>query len=483
MSEYKLFVQRIGLIGISQILVSLSSIILLPILTKNYSVSDYGIWVQITVTLNLLPSIITLGLSYSMTRFLPSMGNREEVQEGFYSITFIVLIVGIITAVLMYLFSGVIAASILNNNILAAKILPIIIFFATLNLIYYNYFRTFQKMKIYSIFMILQAYLMVLFVYYFAASGYGISFTVMGILITQLIMFLISLAFIIHYIGFKIPKLKNIKEYLTLGLPTIPSSLSYWIVDSSDRYLIGLLLGTTFVGYYSPSYTLGTIINMLYYPFGVLLLPLLSKYYDENRIDKVKIYMEYSLKFFIALAIPIAVGLSLLSYILIDVLSTSQIAANGYFVTPFVTLGATLSGISGIILNIVILKKKTKIIGIIWILAAILNVILNLALIPKYGLIAAAADTLAAYALAFIISMVYSLKYFKIDFDLLFIGKCIVASIIISLIIMNFYPAGILNLFIMIGACSLVYIIVLILLKGFKKEEIEFVKSLLRGSL
>ena len=482
MSEYKLFIQRIGLVGISQILVNLSLIFLLPIISKNYSVSDYGIWVTVTVTLNLIPSLLTIGLPYSMMRFLPSMDNREEIQEGFYSITLVVLIAGIIAAVLMYLFSGVIAKSLLGNNILVAKILAVIVFVTALNLIYFNYFRTFQQMKIYSILMILQAYLTMLFAYYFAVSGYGISFAVLGILFTQIMLFLISFIFITHYIGFKIPELRNIREYISLGLPTVPSSLSYWVVESSDRYIITILLGTTAVGYYSPSYTLGSIITMLGYPFTVLLLPLLSKHYDENRMDKVKLYMKYSLKFFLALAIPSAVGLSLLSQVIIQILSTPEIAANGYFVTPFVTLGAILSGIYSIVINMVILKKKTKIIGIIWVAAAILNAAMNFALIPYFGIIGAAVATLASYVLAFIITMIYSLKHFEIDFDLLFIGKCVIASVIMSLVIINFYPKGILNLLIVIGASSLVYLAVLILLKGFKKEEINFFKSILKGS-
>lgn len=482
MSEYKLFIQRIGLVGISQILVNLSLILLVPIISKNYSVQDYGIWVQVAVTLNLIPSILTIGLPYSMMRFLPSMNNKEEIQEGFYSITFVVLIVGIITAVLMYLFSGIIAKSLLGNNILVAKILAIIVFVTALNLIYFNYFRTFQQMKIYSILMILQAYLTMLFAYFFAISGYGISFAVLGILFTQIMLFLISFAFITHYIGFKIPELRDIKEYLALGLPTVPSSLSYWVVESSDRYIIGILLGTTAVGYYSPSYTLGTVINMLCYPFTVILLPLLSKYYDEDKMDKVKLYMKYSLKFFMALAIPSAVGLSLLSQVIIQILSTPEIAANGYFVTPFVTLGAIFSGIYGIVINMVILKKKTKIIGIIWIAAAILNAATNFALIPYFGLIGAAVATLASYTLAFVIAMAYSLKHFEIDFDLPFMGKCIAASTVMSLIILKFYPAGILDTLVVIGACALVYMVVLILLKGFKKEEINFLKSILKGS-
>lgn len=480
MSEYKLFVQRMGLMGITQILVALSSIILVPILTKNYSVSDYGIWNNIVVTQALIPPIITLGLSFSMIRFLASKTNKKEIQEGFYSITLMVIITGLIMAFLLFLFSETIAYYLLDNNIMVAKVLSLIVFFASLNIIYLNFFRTFQQMKIYSIFTILQTYIPVFLVSYFALYGYSISFVVIGILIAQIIVFLMALAFITSHIGFKIPKLLNIKEYLSLGLPTISSTLSYWVVTSSDRYIISFLLGTTFVGYYSPSYTLGNLIVMLIFPFNVLLFPLLSKYYDENKIDDVRIFLKYSFKYFLALAVPSAVGLSVLSNIIVQVISTPEIASNGYFVTPFVALSALLYGIYSIILNILLLNKKTKVMSMIWTIAAILNIILNFAMIPSFGILGAAIATLIAYIIAFVITVFYSLKYFKFDFELSFIGKCIIATIPMSLIIFKFYPTGTLSLIIVIGISSIVYMVALQLLKGFKKEEIEFIKTLLK---
>jgi O-antigen/teichoic acid export membrane protein len=480
LSEYKLFVQRIGLMGITQLLATLSTVILLPILTKNYSVSDYGIWVQITVTLNLIPSIITLGLPFSMIRFLAATKDKEEIQEGFYSISLIVVISGLIAALLLFIFSDTIAHYLLNNNIVAAKILPLVVFFSSLNVVYVNFFRTFQKMKIYSIFLILQSYLVVLFLSYFALSGYSISYTVIGLLLTQIIVFLMAFVLIISRLGFKIPKFLNIREYLSLGLPTVSSSLSYWIVDSSDRYLIGILLSTTAVGYYSPSYTLGTLIVMLVFPFNVILLPLLSQHFDNNRMDEVRIFMKYSLKFFLTIAIPSAVGLSLLSRIIIQILSTPEIAANGYFVTPFIALSALLFGIYNIIINVIVLNKKTKIIGIIWVIAAVLNIIFNLVMIPYFGILGAAVATLIAYSIAFLISVFYSAKYFRFDFELSFIGKSIAASVLMSIFIIKFYPTGILNLLIVIGVSFLIYITVLLLLKGFEKEEIDFIKTLLK---
>ena len=49
MNDHKLFTQRIGLIGLTNLLISLSGIILLPILTKTLPIEEYGVWVQISV--------------------------------------------------------------------------------------------------------------------------------------------------------------------------------------------------------------------------------------------------------------------------------------------------------------------------------------------------------------------------------------------------------------------------------------------------
>ena len=181
-----------------------------------------------------------------------------------------------------------------------------------------------------------------------------------------------------------------------------------------------------------------------------------------------------------ALAIPAAVGLSVLSNIIIQVLSTPEIAANGYFVTPFITASIVLFGIYSIIANILLINKKTQLIGSLWFFAAISNVVLNFILIPIIGILGAAISTLVAYTIVFIISVFYSSKYIKFDFDLPFIGKSIISAFIMSLIIIKFYPSNVLYLLIVIGVSSIIYIAILTLLKGFKKDEIEFFKEMLK---
>ena len=480
MNEHKLFTQRIGLIGITNLLLSLSGIILLPILTKNIPIEEYGIWVQISVTIGLIPAVAILGLPYTMVRFLAAAKTREEIQEGFYSIAFIVLFTSAIASLLLFLFSKPLAATLFDNNLTITRILPLIVFIACLNSLLLNFFRTFQQIKRYSIFSFIQTYLNVALVAYFVLSGYGIFGAVIGLLISSFFVFLIMASLIVSEIGIKIPKFTHIREYLAFGLPTVPGNLSSWMVNSSDRYVIGIFLSTAFVGYYSPGYALGSMIGMFMAPLSFMLPAVLSKYYDENNMTEVKTVLRYSLKYFLAIAIPSAFGLSLLSKPILTILSTPEIASQGYLITPFVALSALLLGVYTVIAQTIILEKKTKILGTIWIIASILNLGLNLIFVPYIGILGAAITTLIAFLLVLILASFYSFKYFKFDIDFGFILKSILASMAISLIIIKWNPVGILNVLIVIGVCAVVYAAILLLLKGVKKEEITFFKELFK---
>ncbi|MDD3754679.1 MAG: oligosaccharide flippase family protein [Methanobacterium sp.] len=476
MNEYKIFVQRIGLVGIANLLVALSSLILLPILTKNFSIDDYGIWVQINTTIALLPNLTTLGLPFTMVRFLSAETDKKIIQEGFYSIFSMVLIATFIVSLLLLIFSKQIALAIFNGNVNVAIILSAIVFLACLNALLLNYFRTFQEMKKYSFFLLMQTYLGVAIVSYLALGGYGIYMVSLGLLIANFITFLAMFALIIWSIGFKIPKFRNIREYLSFGVPTIPGNLSSWIVNSSDRYVIGIFLSAAFVGYYSPGYTLGYSISMLMAPFSLLLPSVLPQYYDKNNMEKVSSFLNYSTKYFLLVAIPAAFGLSILSKPLLNVLTTPDIALNGYLITPITALSTLIFGVYAIISNVLVLEKKTKVIGTIWIIAATMNLILNILLVPFFGIIAAAATTLMAYIVAFIISLKFSTKFFNFDYK--FILKSITASTIMSAIILFINPQNLMNIIIAIVISIIVYFGLILVMKGIKQDEFKLFKAM-----
>lgn len=478
MDDYKTLIKRIGLVGIANLLVALSSIILLPILTNNLSIDDYAIWIQFNVSVSLIPIVVVVGLHYSMMRFLPGVENRNIIREGFYSVFFIILFIGSIVATLIYLFSNQLASILFNGNLLVSKILAPAVLIISLNSILLNYFVTFQKMKKYSLFLIIQTYMGVFFVSYLLSSGFGIFGAIIGFLFPYVILAAILFLLIIRDIGFQIPKFHFTKKYLLLALPMVPSDLSFWIIDSLDRYLVGIILGSAFVGYYSPSYTLGKMIMLIISPIMLLLPSALSLHYQKNHMQIVKNVLNYALKIFLFIAVPFTIIISLLSKEILIILSTPEIALNGYIVTPVITLSLLLYGVYSIMSNVLILKNKTRIIGVVWILCAVLNFLVNLCLIPILGIMGAAIATFASYSVALIVMYHYVSKYHIMNFNFNFIFKLLISSLPILLIVSYIQPKGIIELTLTIIISGFVYLASIFILKGFDKEEIALIKKL-----
>lgn len=483
LQEYHQFARRIGLIGITNVLISLSALILLPILTKTLPIEEYGTYVQLTVTIGLVPGIVMLGLPYTMVRYLAAVKSREEIQQGYYSIAGITVLSAGLASVALFLMADPIAGALFDGQTRVTRILALVVFLECMNLLQYNYFRTFQRIKRYSSLLFLKTCLQLILVGALVLAGHGIFGAAVGLLVTNLVLFLTMGILIVSEIGVSIPRFNNLREYLSFGLPTVPGNLSSWVVNSSDRYIIALFLGTAYVGYYSPGYSLGQIINMFIAPLSFMLPAVLSKHYDDNNLNNVKTVLSYSMKYFLALAIPSALGLSLLSKQILTILSTPEIAEQGYLITPFLAVSGLLFGLYAIVTQILVLEKKTRITGTIWIVAAILNLGLNIIFIPRIGILGAAVTTLGAFSLAFAFSMYYSFKYLVFDIEASFILKCLAASAIMCVVIVfggSRISGDLVGTILLVGISALVYGAGLFSLKGFKREEIRFFRGLFR---
>ena len=395
---------------------------------------------------------------------------------------FVVLVGSLTLSGLFLLFVPQIAASLFQNNFTTALLLIPNILLACLTVYLLQYFVTFQQIKRYTYLNLFNAYLETALVAYFVLSGYGLEGAVIALLIEQLVVFSIMMYLIVAEIGFAIPKLTHVREYLNYGLPLVPGSLSSWVVNSSDRYLIALFLGAAAVGYYSPGYTAGTTIAMISAPLATLLPAVLSKHYDENNIADIRTILSYSLKYYIGIALPCVFALSVLSKPILLVLTTQQIATNGYLVTPFVAAGSALLGAYSLLVIVIALKKKTAIIGTIWALAAALNFGLNLVLIPYLGLVGAALTTFLAFLLAFVLITIYSFRYFKFDVNGGFIAKSVCGSIITALFLLLWNPAGLLSIVLAIALAAAIYLSILLALRGFTIREIKLIYSIYQGS-
>ena len=432
------------------------------------------------VTIGLIPAIALIGLPYSMVRFLASMKDKKEIRDTLYSISLIIFFAGLVASIAIFLLSGYIASAIFNNDAFAVRVLSLIVFVECLNNITVNYFRALQQIKRFAAFTFLRVILNIVLVAYFVMAGYGIHGALFGLLITVTAAFLSTAIAIILDIGITVPRFRNIRDYVAFGMPTVPGNLSSWVVSSIDRYVIGLMLSTAAVGYYSPGYTLGNMIGIFMNPVSFLLPAVLSKCYDEQDMAEVRTIMNYSMKYFLGVAVPSAFGLSLLSRPILTVLSTPEIASQGYLITPFTSLSAIFFGAYAVTAQVIVLEKKTKITGAIWIVAAILSLSLNLILVPHVGIIGAAVTNLLVFAFTFVVTTYYANKYLKFNFDLIFLIKSVLASVVMSAFVIWFHPEGTRALIICVGISALIYFIALFLLRGVSKSEASFFKELFR---
>ena len=479
MSEYVRFIQRIGLVGLTNILISLSSLIFIPIITKSFTTAEYGMWAQVNTTIALVPNIANLGLPYTMVRFLSAETDREKIKDSFYPMISLTFISTVIICLLFLIFGNAIANALFNGSMQVLYITTAISFFACMNLMLISYFRTFKQMKRYSLFLVLQSYIGVFASIYLTYAGYNIETVVLGLLTGYVAVFIMMAFLIVRYLGIGMGKWSNLKEQLAFAIPTIPSNVSSWVVDSSDKYVIGILIGSVAVGCYSPGYALGSILLMFLSPFAVLLPAILPEHYEKGNIDEVDKYLSYSMKYYLLLTVPAAVGMSVLSKPLLYIITTPEIALGGYIVTPFVCLGAIFMGMYGITNNILILEKNTMILGKLWIIVAVSNIVLNIILVPHLNILGAAVSTLICYILAFSVTAFASKKTMRLPFDIKDLLKIISASAIMGIIVYMMNPNGIINVLISIIVGVIVYFAIIFILKAVTRKEIAIFKDLL----
>lgn len=480
--SYKLFAQRVGLVGVTSAIVNLRGLILIPILTKTLGADAYGIWSQILVTISLLAPFCTLGLGYAITRFLAPEKNRRVVSKHMSSIFLTTSSVALILSGLLFVFSENLAAAVFGGIEAAfyIKISSLLILLAAVDQVMVEYFTGFQQIKRYSSFLILQTICEIILIPYFILSGFGLFGAIASLLIAKASTSVIAALWIRSDIGISVPHFSDVKPYLTYTLPLLPTALSYWFVNLGDRYVIGYFMGVEAVGIYSASYGLGAILALFYAPLSGTLFPAMVRCYENDNILELKIYLKYSLKFFLMFAIPSFFGLTVLSKSLLVTLATSEFVEGGVVIS-IVALSNLFYYSSFINTYILNMFKETKFVSIIYGGSALINLILNIILVPMMGIVGAAIATLATFMVHMLVIGRISFRKMPYEIDLNFIAKSLASSIVMALVVWWLDPVGSISILISVGIGAMVYFGTLVLLRGFSKSESDFVRGILEG--
>lgn len=261
------------------------------------------------------------------------------------------------------------------------------------------------------------------------------------------------------------------KRICVESLPIAFSAIMMGINYNFDLVMLGFIKGREAVGWYNAAYKVVLLILTMVTLYHVCLFPAISQCYKRKKSDIAGL-VRNSLRVTTIFALPIGIGGTILAAPIMDIIYGDQYK-NG--IIPFQLL------IWAIVIMIIRANYKITLIAfdrqkdymMTAIYAALINIILNLILIPRFSLIGAAIATLCAEAVFLI--MVYvnmSESVVRIPF-LNHLVKPTISAIVMGLALyLSFFTKDI-NLFmtLFIGMCT--YFLALILLKGISLQEIE----------
>lgn len=222
------------------------------------------------------------------------------------------------------------------------------------------------------------------------------------------------------------------KEYwkygLTISLPLIFHSISLYILSQSDRVMITKICGEDYTGIYSLAYSYAILINIILNAVNEAWLPWFHDSYHDNEQDMIR----KKVKPLVVLGCMLGIGCIAIGPEAMKVLGPADYFEGQWAIAP-ITIGTVCQFIYQQYVHIELHMKKTKYISTGTVIAAVLNLILNLIFIPKYGFIAAAYTTMACYFVLMFVHLAITRWLMKIHlYDDWFMFAAMGITIVIS---------------------------------------------------
>ena len=437
----------------------LLKMILIIYAARILGVSGWGTFSYALSVASLLMIFSDIGLSSLITR---EIIQKKEDHEAFISTAvFIKNIILIISIVLVIIFSPII------SDIPEAKILfPIIALmfvFDTFRELFFSMNRASEKMEREMIVKTLMgAVIAVLGIVLLKITPEPKSIAITYVIGSGLgcLLILSMIKKDIRRFFIKTDK-KLLKTVIQTAWPFAIITLIGSIMGNTDIYMLGMWKNAEEIGLYSSVQRIHQFILIIPAMIATASFPLISRLAQTDR-GQFRTILERTLVLIFIVGIPVSVGGIMLGKTIIPlVLGTQYIAAVPIFQVLMIMLIASFPLI--LLSNAIFAVNKQKSIAIAYICAILVNVILNILLIPKLGAVGSAIATCASTTMVTAILWIKMrrIQYFTIVSRL---GKCVVSTIVMALVIFISKYFNI-NIFIIILSSIGVYFSMLFALK------------------
>lgn len=395
MKQEKELIKNTFIIALGKFSTQIVSFLLVSLYTAKLTTEEFGSYDLITTIITFITPFITLTLEESMFRFLIDAKSKKE--EKCIITQTVITILTTLSIACIVIFLVLTIFSIKTTKLFIPYVIAVVLM-ALMNALV----RGLGKIKLYSLSnFILSVITIVLNVVLILGTNLKVDGLLLSVIIANLVM-VVFLAVRLHlrkYIDVKLINKSMMKEMLSYSIPLIPHSLSWTIINLSDRIIVTSALGASSNGIYAVSNKFPTIINTVYNYFAIAWKESAAKALHEDDSNKYynKIYtslknLVYSATIGVIAVVPFIFGL----------LIKGQGFQEAYLYIPILVFSVYFSNMASFYGGIFSAYKNTKIIGTTTLVAAIINLVINICLIKIIGIYAAAFSTLISSVFLYI---------------------------------------------------------------------------------
>jgi len=406
--KYKYFLKNLSIFTISNFITKLLMFLMLPLYTSILTSKEYGTIDMITTTVNLAMPILTLCITEAIIRFtIEENTNRKQILLNSLNIAFKGYILLLIASIVAWIIGIELKILIIFN---------IYYLVYTVSSLLTYYLKGLERIKIIGwasvirvITLILLNCLLLLYLK-LSVVGYYVSLIVSDIIVI-----------IIYIYNLKKNKVvgndeKNTtlkKEMIKYSKNFVLNSISWWINNASDKYILLLFYDLDITGIYSVAYKIPTIIEFVQAIYSqAWQISAIKEYNKKNSVEFFSnMYKIYNIIIFTVCLILIF--LKVISRILF---------AKEFFIAwkyvPFLLLAILFGALAGFLGSIYAANKDSKMYAKSTAIGAMTNIILNFLLIPSMAAHGAAVATCISYVIVWILRLIFMKKYMVLKINL-----------------------------------------------------------------
>jgi len=358
--------------------------------------------------------VAKLGFKDGVTRHIPRADSAEERKSVFVTTITITLPWSLALAGGIFFFANQLAVGVFGDP----QLKPVIQIFAgtlpltTLSMSVLGTLRGLKRAKEHVVVKkILNPGLRTLFIAGAVLAGYS----TFGAAIGWLLAMVCSAVVAIWYL-YRVTELFDVdtaplrhRELFIFSAPLMISGVMGLALNYGDNFLIGYFLSSSAVGVYDPAFILAGLVTTGLTVFAYMFLPVFSEMYADEQYEEMKSFYRVVTKWIISVTLPVYLLIALFPNSILEI-TFGGAYTDGAAVLAVLATGAFVNAAVGLCVQALVSIGETRFIMMVNIGAAILNLVLNLVLIPPMGIVGAA---IASATTTVIYNLLYSYQLYR----------------------------------------------------------------------